>query len=415
MQGSAEKGGDTNKVTNAVVALPEEARQNPIVFLSQLSTSVGELRDVETIRKRLALVAAAEAWAKQYGKQSEPILRHTLATRLIHERRLGELLDRVSPGRPPIIVPPENNLLPDGINRKTSMYAKTLARTPKGWFDSLVKAVVEGTRRYALKEIYLEAQRMAIQLIGSDTKQRGDPALGEEGVDGTTPTQESTDNTSRASGDEDNGDTEVISIDVKHNHIIEGDFRLVASDFPRESVSLIFTDPPYSRESLPLYGSLAQFASNVLLPGGSLLAYAPHYALPQVMKAMSGALRYFWTVAVLHGGTKALMREYGIRVWYKPLVWYVKGDRYNKQNVIPDVIQSNLEKTEHEWEQSIIEAKWAVENLTELGDLVVDPLAGSGTTLIAAQLCNRRWIGIDKDSKTVALANQRLSKVIVEA
>lgn len=394
----------------AIATLPEEAKQNPIVFLESLSTSVGELRDIEVVRKRLALIAAAEAWAKQYGKQSEPILRHTLATRLIHERRLGELLD----GGTTVVRDDSGKFkewqsLPEGITRDASMHAQTLAKTPVEWFRGLINEVRNGTRRYALKEIYLLARRMAIQIAEDNPKQEGETTTEEQGADDQKPTQQATDETDEVK-------EEVVEelIDVRHSHIIKADFRLVANDFPAESVSLIFTDPPYDRESLPLYGSLADFASNVLLPGGSLLTYAPHYALPQVMKAMSGKLRYFWMVVILHSGTKALMREYGIRVWYKPILWYVKGDRYNKQNIIPDVIQSNPEKSDHEWQQSITEAKWLIENLTELGDLVVDPLAGSGTTLIAAKVCNRRWIGIEKDARTVALANQRLSEVVVK-
>jgi len=55
-----------------------------------------------------------------------------------------------------------------------------------------------------------------------------------------------------------------------------------------------------------------------------------------------------------------------------------------------------------------------VENLlyyyTEPFDLVVDPMAGGGTTLIAAETCkpNRRWLGIEQDPKTAQLATERL-------
>jgi len=351
-------------MTSSVVTLPQEAKQNPITFLEELSVSVAEVTDTDIIKKRLALIAAAQAWAKQYGQQAEPVLRHALVTRLIHERRLGELLDGSTEvlrgnfgrleGRGP---------LPSGITKKTSMYAQTLAKVPRGWFDDVIKGILDGARRLAIKEIYLQARRMAAK---PDSK-----------------------------------------IEPPDNLII-GDFREVGSHIARESASLIFTDPPYDRRNSPLYESLAEFASRVLLPGGSLLVYAPHYSLPEVLSSMAGKLRYFWTIAVIHQGGKALMREYGIRVWFKPILWYVKGDRYNKQRIIRDVIESSQEKLEHEWQQSVIEARFAIENLTDPGDLVIDPLAGSGTTLIAAETCNRRWLGIEQDSKTAELATERL-------
>src|SRR5437762_10705349 len=47
------------------------------------------------------------------------------------------------------------------------------------------------------------------------------------------------------------------------------DFRTL--ELPDASVDLIFTDPPYDRDSVPLYGDMANIAARVLRPGGSLL------------------------------------------------------------------------------------------------------------------------------------------------
>jgi len=349
------------------VTLPVEAKENPIAFLERLMATVSEITDTHTIKRRLALIAAAQAWVKQYGKQAEPVLRQALVARLIHERRLGELLDgTIERGRPAKNVVPDD-ILPHGISRDLSMYAQTLAKVPRGWFDEVTRGILDGARRLAIKEIYLQARRMI-------AKSDGEIQLPED--------------------------------------LVIGDFREIGNQVvPDESTSLIFTDPPYDRRNIPIYQALAEFGSRVLLPGGSLLVYAPHYALPEILSAMTGKLRYFWTIAVVHKGNKALMREYGIRVWFKPLLWYVKGDRYNKQQIIRDVIESEPEKYEHEWQQSVVEARFAIEHLTEPGDLVVDPLAGSGTTLIAAEACNRRWFGIEQDTKTAKLATERLRRI----
>lgn len=46
---------------------------------------------------------------------------------------------------------------------------------------------------------------------------------------------------------------------------------------------------------------------------------------------------------------------------------------------------------------------------TQLGDLVVDPFCGSGTTLVAAQRLGRRWIGIDRGEAAIGIARARLA------
>jgi hypothetical protein len=42
---------------------------------------------------------------------------------------------------------------------------------------------------------------------------------------------------------------------------------------PDSSIDLIFTDPLYRREYLPLYANLAEVADRVLKVGGSLVTY----------------------------------------------------------------------------------------------------------------------------------------------
>ncbi len=44
------------------------------------------------------------------------------------------------------------------------------------------------------------------------------------------------------------------------------------------------------------------------------------------------------------------------------------------------------------------------------GDLVLDPFSGSGTTIVAAQRLNRRWIGIEIMQHAIAVTQQRLSE-----
>ena len=53
-----------------------------------------------------------------------------------------------------------------------------------------------------------------------------------------------------------------------------------------------------------------------------------------------------------------------------------------------------------------------IELVTDEGDIVLDPFCGSGTTLVAAQLLNRKYIGIDISKQAIELSNKRLKKPI---
>lgn len=44
------------------------------------------------------------------------------------------------------------------------------------------------------------------------------------------------------------------------------------------------------------------------------------------------------------------------------------------------------------------------------GDLVLDPFAGWGTTLVEAQALGRRWIGIEKLPEYCRMAQERLNR-----
>lgn len=190
--------------------------------------------------------------------------------------------------------------------------------------------------------------------------------------------------------------------------IITGDFRQEMEKLPANSVDLIFTDPPYDRKSLPLYGDLARLAARVLRPGGHLVTYAGHYLLPEIFPLMTD-LEYHWTLAVIHAGRATRMKAYGVSVGWKPLLWFIKGARAWDGEISDVILSEAPDKGLHEWEQSTIEATHIIEKLTDKGGIVLDPMVGTGTTLLAARALGRQAIGIDLDPATANVARRRLA------
>ena len=62
-------------------------------------------------------------------------------------------------------------------------------------------------------------------------------------------------------------------------------------------------------------------------------------------------------------------------------------------------------------EKSLDLLKFIVEASSNKGDLVLDCFAGSGTTLVAAQTLNRKWIGIEQSSAALQIIQKRLKEL----
>jgi len=175
------------------------------------------------------------------------------------------------------------------------------------------------------------------------------------------------------------------------------------------SVSLIFTDPPYHEKYLHLYESLAVHASRVLREGGSLICYAGHYAIGKIINMMEAqGLNFHWPIAVIHSGPSASVFGRKILVGYKPMLWFTKG-KYEGE-FVKDCIKSEFQGKEiHEWAQSTVESDYYIKYLTLENEIVYDPFLGQGTFGISAVKLNRQFIGCEVDKEHFENARRLIS------
>ena len=68
------------------------------------------------------------------------------------------------------------------------------------------------------------------------------------------------------------------------------------------------------------------------------------------------------------------------------------------------------ERTEHPTQKPLKAVYPFIRYFTNKNDLILDPFAGSGTTLVAARKLGRRFIGIEKELKYVDIIHRRLEK-----
>jgi len=178
----------------------------------------------------------------------------------------------------------------------------------------------------------------------------------------------------------------------------KGDFREVLADVV--GVSLVLTDPPYPKDSLPLWSDLGKWAAGALHDDGILIAYSGQMFLPEVLSRVSEHLDYWWCGAIVHKGSGNLtplgfpVRKV-INKW-KPLLMFTKKGGEGYERAFSDLVDgTGAEKSHHNWQQPIAEAAMIVQAFTKEGDLVVDPFAGSGGFCKAASDLKRKAIGAE--------------------
>lgn len=193
--------------------------------------------------------------------------------------------------------------------------------------------------------------------------------------------------------------------------LITGDIADYKKHFQPESAEWIITDPPYPKEYIPLFKTLAEFSDYILKPGGSLICMTGQSYLPDYINLLSSKLNYQWTLAYMLPGGTLTVHARAVNNGWKPLLWFVKG-KY-QGNMVFDVCRSEAsDKRFHEWGQSESGMADIIEKFTKPGEIIVDPFCGGGATGIAAIKMARKFVGLDIDAKSITVARERLEQCL---
>ena len=192
-------------------------------------------------------------------------------------------------------------------------------------------------------------------------------------------------------------------------HLLNDDFRQV--EMRQESVDVIITDPPYGKEYIDVFASLATFSHEVLKPGGSLLVMSGQMWLFDVIAVLGKSdLSYQWTLAYMTpGGQSPHIFQRKINSFWKPVILMGKDciDRDWASDVVRSDVNDN-DKRFHPWGQSESGFIQLVEKFTLPGQVVCDPMMGAGTTLVAALANGCDIVGIEQDELSYHKACDRI-------
>ncbi len=192
-------------------------------------------------------------------------------------------------------------------------------------------------------------------------------------------------------------------------HLHRGDFREALEALEPASVALILTDPPWADKALrDVLPDLGRLAARVLVPGGSLVTYLGHHSLPTALPTLAEHLRFWWLMTIRLHGQAARLPGKRIIPLSRPVAWFVRGGRRDRRWLKDSFdVHTVADKAAHPWAQHRSVAEYFIQALTQPGELVVDPFAGSGTVPYVAASLGRRWAASDADPECWPLIEER--------
>jgi site-specific DNA-methyltransferase (adenine-specific)/modification methylase len=246
------------------------------------------------------------------------------------------------------------------------------------------------------------------------------------------------------------------------NKNYEGDCVKIMPQLDASSINLILTDPPYNASKggvdLPEnqtggayfkvnedwdifedYKDYFEFtkkwikeADRVLSNEGSIMVCCSFHNIGEVIMSLK-ELDYKFLNLIIWEKPNAMPSITKRMLTYSTefIVWFSKGKRwtynyeemkkYNFGKQLRDVwrfpscqgserIRGNNGRAAHPTQKPIKLFERLVEMASKKGEVVLDPFIGSGTTALACEKLQRKWIGIDKNAGYIKIADGRLKE-----
>jgi site-specific DNA-methyltransferase (adenine-specific) len=208
-----------------------------------------------------------------------------------------------------------------------------------------------------------------------------------------------------------------------YNRVIQGDCTAVLKTLPAESVDFVLTDPPYFVRYKDRSGRTIR---NDVYPGAVLDAFNDVY---RVLKPNSLCVSFYgwnrvdsffsaWKGAgFVPVGHIVFSKSYAsaqrfVRYQHEAAYVLAKGQPELPSAPISDVLPWHYTGNyNHPTEKSVDTLMPIIEAFTKAGEVVLDPFAGSGSSLVAAALLRRQYVGIELEEKYCDHARRRLAGV----
>lgn len=245
--------------------------------------------------------------------------------------------------------------------------------------------------------------------------------------------------------------------------LIEGDNLEILSAMAPGQVSLAYLDPPFGTgrdfgaydDRWPDRASLVamlrpriEALHRVLRDDGSILVHLDHRVAHEVARVLDEVFgegdrgrggkgfrnEIIWTYGLGGSSSRFYPRKHDTIFWYtKGDDWFFEAPKMPARSVRmrgqmkkqvdvfvgPERVDSDVwdvaainnmasERTGYPTQKPLVLLERLVAAHSRVGELVLDPFCGSGTTLVAAENLGRRAIGIDRSPEAIRIASARV-------
>ena len=210
---------------------------------------------------------------------------------------------------------------------------------------------------------------------------------------------------------------------------------------PNESVNLLLTDPPYNVSQKSNFHTMGrkgvdfgewdkefnqiswlETACDKIKKGGSVVVFNDYKNIG-VMKEVLESKGFIIKEMIIWRKTNPMPRNRD-RLYVTSIemaLWAVKGKgwAFNRQrdtyeNAIFEQPVVSHTKRIHPTQKPVEVIEQLIKIHSNEGDIIMDCFMGSGTTAVACELNNRKWIGFELEQEYLEKANKRLDLIQLE-